>query len=505
MTISNTAGTLSAAGGQILFHSAGNINLTGGDLAASSVLFQAPTGAVNVLANSIEVKVSVKANTSNVLVATGDLFLQSVAVKNDPIFVNATGNVNLPATIANEGGPVTVIAARSILGAAGTGTTIDTSGKSGDNGGAVTLLAGTASTSTGGGITASGPSGTPGDISGITSITATAPGSGTGGAVTVAAYGGGINIGPIDTSTKNGYAGAVMLYAPGNIQVENITAHGNHLASTYIDIESASPSLGSGVKYDSSGNLLQGTVSVGASGGGSIVTGNLDAGNEINDGYRGGDINIVAGGSVTTGSVRSLGGGSVGGAPAAMGYNYGFAGGAGGNISINANGGSALVNGDLNTSGGGGGGSNVSVGGAGGNGGNLSLTASGNVTVNGPVLSPGGGGGGGSGISSEDTPGGGGSLGNGGGPDSGGLFFSPPPYNGPGQNSFGPTDGNPNHPPFPYPGQGGSNTAYDVGCCGGGYGGSVGNYGNTGTSGSFQKRHLRRYHAACRRCARTGR
>src|SRR5208282_4186751 len=71
--------------------------------------------------------------------------------------------------------------------------------------------------------------------------------------------------------------------------------------------------------------------------------------------------------------------------------------------------------------------------------------------------------------------------------DSGGLFYSPPPYNGPGYDSFGVSDGNPNHPPFPYPGQGGSDTAYDLGCCGGGYGGSVGNYGNTGTAGTFQR------------------
>jgi hypothetical protein len=487
LSLTNSGGIISAPSGQISLTSGGNISLVGGDLTAKSVVFQAPTGAVNVLGNSIFGQVSVKANTSNIQVATGDLDLQSVAVKNDPIFVNAKGNVNLPATITNSGGPVTVIAAQNIIGAAGTGTTIDTSTTDDNPAGTVTLLAGTASVTAGGVTSASGPSGLSGGISGITSINASSTSGGAGGSVTLGAFGGGIDVGSITSGSKSGFGGVVTLLAPGNIQVGDITVHGQHQATTYIDIETANPNLGAGLKYDSSGNLTQGTISTGAAGGGSITTGNLDAGNEINDGYRGGDINIVAGGAVTTGWVRSLGGGSVGGAPAALGYNYGFPGGDGGNISVVANGGSALINGDINTSGGGGGGSNVSVGGAGGDGGNVTLTASGNVTVNGPVLSPGGGGGGGSGISSEDTPGGGGSLGNGGGPDSGGLFFSPPPYEGPGQNSSGPVVGNPNHPPFPYPGMGGSNTAYDIGCCGGGYGGNVGNYGNNGTSGTFQK------------------
>ena len=482
----NDGGRLDAGNGHLYLTATTPINLVGGALNAKLVQFNSPNSAVNVAVDSINGLVDVIAFASAVHVKTGDLAISSIHVLDDPIFTNSSGNITLPATITASGAPVTAVAAGSIYGASG-GTLIDTSSATGD-GGEVILLAGVTNTTTSGITTVSGASGLGGSISGINGINASATGNGTGGAVTIGAYGGTITIdGSINANGRSG--GIVSIFSPGNISLGDVSSIGAHDRVDYITIKTVDPSLAGVLKFDSTGKRTQGSIAAGTVyGTGSIVTGNLESGARGGNGFNSGNINVQATGDVTTGYLRAMGGGAPTKGWALQGYDYGSDGGHGGNINVVSMNGGLTVNGDINSSGGGGGGANHTVGGNGGDGGNILLTAIADVIINGPVIAPGGGGGGGVGISSTDTAGGGGSLGNGGGPNSGGLFYAPPPYDGPGMLDNGLNPHNPNRHRFPYAGMGGTNTAYDIGCCGSGYGGDVGNYGENGDEGTFAPR-----------------
>lgn len=488
LSIDNTKGVFEITRGNLMMSSAGPIDVTGGSLNGQQVKFFSPESLVNVAVDTISGSVNVAALSSAVHVEKGDLAINSINVAGDPIFTNSAGSIILPATITTSGAPVTAVAFGDIIGAAAGGTTINTSSTSGD-GGDVILLAGVNNVTTGGTTKVSGPSGTNGSILGITGINSTSSdGNSTGGDVIAGAFGGAITIsGGIDVSAKSG--GHVTLLAPGDITIGDVIANGKHAQEDYITIQSVSPSLGSGLTFDPTGKLTQGNIGAGASvGSGSIITGNLDSGNHNNSSANAGNINILAGGSISTGYLRTMGGGAAPKGFVLQGYDYASNGGNGGKISVVSKTGGILIDGDINSSGGGGGGANHTAGGRGGDGGNVLLTAIADIVINGPVLAPGGGGGGGVGISSTDTGGGGGSLGNGGGPDSGGVFYSPPPYDGPGRLDNGLNLHNPNHHRFPWAGMGGSNTAYDIGCCGSGYGGDVGEPGENGDQGTFAPR-----------------
>lgn len=484
--VDNEGGKIDAGNGHLYMTAATPINIVGGALNAKLVQFNSPTSAVNVAVDSINGLVDVIAFASAVHVKTGDLAISSVHVLDDPIFTNSSGNITLPAAITASGAPVTAVAAGNIFGASG-GTLINTSSASGD-GGEVILLAGVSNTTNGGITTVSGASGLGGSISGIKGINAASTGNGTGGDVTLGAFGGTITIdGSIIADGRSG--GHVSIFSPGNITVGDVSSIGAHDRVDYITIKTVDPSLAGVLKFDSTGKRTQGTIVAGTTyGSGAIVMGNLESGARGGNGFNSGNINVQAGGGVTTGYLRAMGGGAPSKGWSLQGYDYGSDGGHGGNVSVTSMNGELTINGDINTSGGGGGGANHTAGGTGGDGGNVLLNAIADVIVNGPVLAPGGGGGGGVGISSTDTAGGGGSLGNGGGPNSGGLFFAPPPYDGPGMLDNGLNPHNPNRHRFPYAGMGGTNTAYDIGCCGSGYGGDVGNYGENGDEGTFAPR-----------------
>jgi hypothetical protein len=486
LNVINDGGKFDASHGNLFISAAAPIKVIGGAFNAQSVKLNTPYSTVNVAVDSISGFVDVIASMSAVHVATGDLAVNTISVTDDPIFTNSTGNITLPATITAAGAPVTAVAAGSIFGA-GNGTVIDTSSLTG-NGGEVILLAGVANNTANGITTVSGASGLSGSISGITSIKASGRDTASGGNITVGAFGGAIDIsGSLLTDAK--YGGRVLMLAPDGINVGDVSSRGAHERTDYVTIKTVDPTLAAALKFDQAGRLTQGSVGVGSTyGSGSIVTGNLESGVRGGNGADSGNINVQAGGSVTTGFLRAMGGGAPARGWALQGYDYGSNGGHGGNISVVAQGGAVTINGDVNSSGGGGGGANHTAGGTGGDGGNLLITALADVIINGPVLAPGGGGGGGVGISSTDTAGGGASLGNGGGPNSGGLFYAPPPYDGPGMLDNGLNPHNPNHPRFPYAGMGGTNTAYDIGCCGSGYGGDVGNYGENGDEGTFAPR-----------------
>jgi len=486
LKVVNNGGRFDATNGSLLMSAQGAINVVGGALNAQVVRFQTPYSMVEVVADSISGLVEVLAASSAVHVAQGDLLINTIEVSGDPIFTNSMGSITLPANISASGFPVTAVAARDIYGAAG-GTKIDTSSVT-DNGGEVILLAGVANTTAGGITTVSGASGFGGSISGITGINASGALNRDGGAVTIGAFDGTIEIaGPILTTGQTG--GRVNIFAPGNITVGDISSRGGHLREDVVTIRTVNPVIASLLTFDSTGKRTAGSVGMGTSiGHGSIVAGNIESGTRGPSGADAGNINILAGGSVATGFLRAMGGGAPGRGWALQGYDYGSNGGHGGNISVVAQGGGVLINGDVNSSGGGGGGANHTDGGQGGDGGNVLITAIADVILNGPVLAPGGGGGGGVGISSTDTAGGGGSLGNGGGPNSGGVFYAPAPYDGPGMLDNGLNPRNPNRHRFPYAGMGGTNTAYDIGCCGSGYGGDVGEFGEDGDEGTFAPR-----------------
>lgn len=487
LSITNNGGSFDAGSGNLIMSGAGPIRVLGGALNAQLVKLISPYSMVDVAVDSISGSVDVSAFASAVHVVSGDLRINNINVLDDPIFTNSTGNIVLPALISASSAPVTAVAAGDIIGHAGHGTFIDTSSGGGD-GGQVILLAGVSNFTAGGTTTVTGSSGLNGSIYGITGIDASGSANGRAGDVSVGAFGGSINIsGSILAEGK--FAGKVNIFSPGDITVGDISARGGHTQQDVITIRTVNPNLGSGLSFDSTGKLVSGSVGMGSIvGAGSIVVGDMESGTRGNSGANAGNINVLAGGSVTTGFLRAMGGGAPGRGWALQGWDYGSNGGHGGSVSVVSQTGGVLVNGDINTSGGGGGGANHTAGGRGGDGGFVLITAIADVVINGPVLSPGGGGGGGVGISSTDTAGGGGSLGNGGGPNSGGIFYSPPPYDGPGLLDNGLNPRNPNRHRFPYAGMGGTNTAYDIGCCGSGYGGNAGDYGENGDEGTFLPR-----------------
>lgn len=486
LSVVNTGGTIEATHGNLVLSAIGPIDVAGGALNARLVKLYSPVALVSVAVDSISGLVDLAAYASAVHVQKGDLAINSIKVAGDPIFTNSSGSITLPATITASGAPVTAVAYGDIIGHAN-GTLIDTSSTTGD-GGEVILLAGVSNVTTGGTTKVSGPSGSNGSIYGISGIKTAGDTNSKAGDVTIGAFGGSITItGEIDVSSRD--AGHVTVLAPGDIKLADVTSKGHHTQDDYITIRTVNPSLGSGLTFDSNGMLTQGTVGMAAAiDAGSITAGNLESGSRGNNGGDAGNINIMSGGSISTGYLRTMGGGAQPRGWAYQGYDYASNGGHGGNISVVSKTGGILIDGDVNSSGGGGGGANHTIGGRGGDGGNVLLTAIADIVINGPLLAPGGGGGGGVGISSTDTAGGGGSLGNGGGPNSGGIFYSPAPYDGPAYLDNGLNPRNPNRHRFPYAGMGGSNTAYDIGCCGSGFGGNVGEPGENGDQGTFLPR-----------------
>ncbi len=484
LNVENSGGKISSCQ-EMLVAASGPVNVVGGLLDAPKVTFHTPYSVASVAADAITGLVDVVAFSSAVHVNSGDLSVNNIKVVDDPIFTNSTGNIILPKSIVSSSGPVTAVAAGDIVGHAD-GTVIDTSSED-ENGGDVILLAGVNNVTTNGTTTVSGPSALGGSVSGITSIDASSDDA-NGGDVIIGAFNGSVSVfGPIIADGKSG--GVVKIFSPGSISLGDVTSKGNHNNDSLVSIRTVNPLLGSGLTFNSTGTLLSGTVNASSQvGSGSITTGDLESGVRNYSGASAADIDLLAGGSITTDSIRAMGGGGGPKGFRLQGWDYSSNGGNGGAVTVVAQGGDVKINGDVNTSGGGGGGSNWTIGGKGGDGGAVLITALSDVVIDGPVLSPGGGGGGGVGISSTDTAGGGGSLGNGGGPNSGGIFFAPPPYDGPAYLDNGLNPHNPNHPRFPYAGMGGTNTAYDIGCCGSGYGGDVGDYGENGDQGTFAPR-----------------
>lgn len=149
---------------------------------------------------------------------------------------------------------------------------------------------------------------------------------------------------------------------------------------------------------------------------GSITVGNLvtagAGGNAVSSfidpasvGGSGGAITLLAQGDITTGSLRSFGGGGGSGGIAT--------GGAGGKIDLSTQG-TISIGGEVNSSGGGGGASTAGDFGVGGFAGDILISAGGALTISGPVLAAGGGRGGTS-LTNTGGAGGGGSFGGGGG------------------------------------------------------------------------------------------
>lgn len=442
------------------------VNVRGGNLLSDVLGVQAPSAVINIEAGELTGDLNLSAREAHVSASTAVLSIGNVCMTGDPTFYNTSGDIVINGALTFAGAPLALVASGDIKTGAGAGA-IDTSSTS-VNGGDILLVAGAKFTTDGAfpsvlppgaGDTTStlsitGASNTGGNIdfttgdpvSYISSRSTAANGSG--GAIKLIAFAGTGGPGPagangkinIGTSVYSGGSGTgkngdVLMIAGSTATGASIlvgdalvTSNGATGGGGSIQLRAATPVITGGGACNpcvevKNGAIISGQFDVGAiqangtvgassqlnitgptAASGTIVIDNIS---QLRLFAPGSAVNITAGGDITTGYIRTYGGG---------GFSFaglGFNGLDGGDVSITSNFGSITVNGDINTSGGGGGGALIGVGtpGNGGNAGNISLNANSLVTVNGPVLAAGGGGG-----TRLAAPfyAGGGSLGNGG-------------------------------------------------------------------------------------------
>ncbi len=444
LNVGASQGTFQSLNGAINLQAAGNtgygdINANGGDWISKDLNFNGGGGTVTANIGKVTGITNVKAGAAYVTAATESLKLGTLDLSGDPTFYNTLGSVTLGSAISVSG-DLAIIASQDVI------ATNLTSAPGSGQAGHMTLIAGANITPP--------PASVNSQVGPDSSTTLTVNGgSATGGSIQVS--------GNIATNSGNLIAvaysgsGAGSGYTPGSINIAGATntsrgsvtmiagattgtgistgaitssgVLGNSGNAGAITLITADPIITSGTFNVTNGTLTPlspfqttGLTSTASS----ISTGNLlaaGAGGGINTaGGTGGAINIQAGTTISTGSIRAFGGGGGGGnMQGTLAQVNGGAGGAGGSISLTS-GGATSIAGDMNTSGGGGGGgtgdtTNMAVGGAAGN---ITVASSGTVNITGPVLAAGGGFGGrgafsgGTGLGSGP---GGGSFGGGGG------------------------------------------------------------------------------------------
>ena len=452
LLINNSHGVIKAIAGDIAFTSAGsvlsvlnnsgsmiaknqlsflmgssnpsqNLQLTGGDLAARSILFSGTDTAIVVEANKISGKVDIKGCTLSISADQGDLDINSFDLSGDPVFRAQTGNLTIPITFS--GGVYN--SAGAFIAVAGQDVTLTGSGTIDSAGSPITIAAGVQSDSSGNIL---GKSSTGGDVlmSGINLKSQGAKIELQASAGTASK--GNISIGNIFSDGSNGSngtngsnggnGGAIQITAAGLLNTGRISSNGG-AGGNAIQIIGVPTNGGAGgggqgislvsttVNKDSKGNVVDYTyafsngtkitskdapitpqppstntvpVSVqqqitsgggGSNGGAYGDGGNGSAGSDGVNGGKGGaggnagSITISAGGASTLGQITALGGAGGGGSD-------GSAGGRGGN---GGNGGDSYVAsnaGDAGYGGSGGRGGSGGNGGAGGSGGNISIS-----------------------------------------------------------------------------------------------------------------------------------
>lgn len=442
------------------------VNVRGGDFLSNVLDVTAPGAGIDISAGNITGDLHLSGVESHVIVeASPVLSIGTVCMTGDPTFYNTAGDIVINGDLVFNGAPLALVASRDILTGAG-GALIDTSSSTG-NGGDILLVAGAKFTSDGApgvlppgagdnssliSITGASASGGNIDLSGgdpvFNIMSKSTAANGSGGNIRLVAFsgtggpgpaGGGGNIKTNFTSfysagNGTGKNGDVLMIAGaasgqtltiGDALVTSVGATGG---GGNVQLRTATPTITGGGACNPCVEVRNGAIIGGAFGVGALQTDAtlgassqltisgptaasgtiiLDNISQLRPSAPGSAVSITGAGDITTGFIRTYGGGgfSI--------FGLGFNGLDGGNVSITSNFGSITVNGDINTSGGGGGGAIIGVGAAGngGNAGSVSLVSNSLVTVNGPILAAGGGGGT---LSTAAFHAGGGSLGLGG-------------------------------------------------------------------------------------------
>jgi len=546
INVAAVGGTFSAINGNINISNAvtgdashSNISLVGGNYYSQQFNINACQGDINANVGDVTGSVNTTAGTAHFSAATQNLVLGNNNISGDPTFANtavnggitingvnnftdnvaivANGDVTMGAgaQINAPGKNVTVIAGAKVTGAVPSVTTIppttttttapvvtlDATVAGGgnidfSNGAAVAIK--TANTTGDAGnviLVAMASSGGKGGsvLLGTNSIDASAAVNGStgkslnGGDVTIIA-------GATPTTSQATVTVGSINTGGGTIFVAGPDIPGNAFKGGNIAIYTQQP-MGSDksnqITFDNAGNITKGSIQpgnpvnlkAGVTVSGDLVT--AGQGGFISAGASAGSITVNAGSDVSLKNVYAFGaGGSGGNELADRKPSNGFAGGAGGAISITSATGNIAVNGTVSSSGGGGGGgssplrnsSPITGGGAGGAGANIAINAGGTITVGAVYAANGGAGGAASNFNKKNDQsgaggGGGGSYGGGGG--GGGDFTNPPAGGGGGGGGgiFGGGGGN---------GTGGNGGNFNSGGTGGGQSGSAGQGGNSG-------------------------
>lgn len=200
LLFNNEGGVLRSIAGAINIRDASfmeklNTTFSGGDLLARELNIHGGNGEVSVAASDVSGLVNVTGAIIKVTASTEQLNLGQITATEDPLISNSL-DVNLNASIATAGGPLSIIAGRNILATANN-VSLNTSSTTG-NGGHILLVAGADFSIAGGVLTINGGSASGGrinlnqsssqDINVLSSRGSTSSGNSSGGNITLVAY-----------------------------------------------------------------------------------------------------------------------------------------------------------------------------------------------------------------------------------------------------------------------------------------------------------------------------
>ncbi len=308
LLINNLNGILSASNSinvrEVLFNSAANTSILGGDLLSKQLNVFGGNGALNVDVGNLTGVANATASTIYFSASTPNLQLGNIIATGDPVLINPTGSVTIVGTVG-AGGDMAIAANTDVLASAG--SAIDLSGTPGSN---LVVISG-ANIQGSGPWTILGPQSPSGqnqgggviDLTGLSSIKTQ------GGTVTMAAFGGGnLNAGRIVIpsaiiSTKGG--DVTLIAADQNaanvnsIQIAGIDTSGGGTGAGNITLKAATLPSNINVSIATSGTVTGLNQITGFAGAALprniIVTGSLIA--------NGAAINLIAGNGTANGNV----------------------------------------------------------------------------------------------------------------------------------------------------------------------------------------------------------
>ncbi|MBS1993585.1 MAG: hypothetical protein JSS86_01095 [Cyanobacteria bacterium SZAS LIN-2] len=435
LLVENSGGTISAVHGNINMQSNNDaLTVMAGNYDSQQLNLKAGQSAVNLQAEKVSGLINASGNNVHLYTSNSDLNLGDVDADGDPT-IASQNNIIIDGTIApTNGANLAIVSGKNIVSASGGVLDTRSTAPGGGNGGNLSLIAGANFTVDGSGnvvLTDSagpnkgsatggvidftgvmGPTGATGPISLIT--TAGTGATGNAGYVQMVAYAGtgilsgsvflptGASAVTVDAGSAGGQRGDVSLIAGS--QGPGYTTAG--ITGRNISLSTFTPSVGTGMTFDTTGTASKGINSFVNSG-----TVKFSQGQTLGNISATGDININVGSVAITGNIAANGDGGIAGGASLNGGN-------GHNIDITGNQ-RVTITGNISAVGGGGAGSGSSTptanGGDGGAGGQVTIVKNGpgglGVTVSGDINVSGGGGGGGAGGSETTAATGGGTGG----------------------------------------------------------------------------------------------